>query len=145
MASSTLDSTTTRCCPNCLETLVVIGRLSGCAKCGYTWSTPEQNTVTERMVEKTVEKTVTREEEPLRLPPTVVAEKRVACHIGGCTGVAQWRGLCSACYGAARTYMDREKLSWADLAALGLITSPFQAALEAALAKKSAEAARRAR
>lgn len=50
--------------------------------------------------------------------------KDKTCLTPECGKPARWKGLCQACYGCAKTMIDREEVTWEELEAVGLAILP---------------------
>lgn len=56
-----------------------------------------------------------------------------------CDQPAQWKGVCSCCYGQAKRVMEAHGLTWRDLETLGLVRlehKPFIKAYDAAVERE---------
>ncbi len=143
MANTVTTDEVLRCCPHCFVSLSA--RTCRCPACDYSWGHHDETDRNESVNEVECCKPASTKKTP-KLAPTVLPEKHVRCHTTNCGGVAQWRGLCGCCYGAAKNFMRRENLEWDDLTEMDLIpASPFEAAARAARARKAVQAAQKAR
>lgn len=75
--------------------------------------------------------------QPIAPAPALVLvadEPKPSCCIDSCTNIAQWKGLCSRCYGEAKHVINSGQTSWQELFDLGLAINdaPFAIAFKRA-------------